>query len=366
MRCFAEFRTDIAIGRGVEGVMQGTTPPGYGPTDLQSAYALPSSTRGTGQVVAIIDAYNDPKAVSDLAVYRKQYGLPVCGTSSGCFRKVNQNGQTTNLPQDNPGWSQEISLDLDTVSAVCPNCKILLLEANSASIADLDAAVNRAVAMGAHIISNSFGGKEYTTSDPAFNHPGTVIVASAGDNGFVEGPEQPCGFQYVVCAGGTSLIPFQNSRGWHEVVWNELDKGYGATGSGCSAMVAKPSWQTDPGCPKRSQTDVSFDGDPLTGVAVYDSYPYQGHSGWLVFGGTSVSSPAIAAVYGLAQNAHTVGKNATRRIWTDAGNGLFPVTTGNNGTCSKEARYLCTAGTKQHGVFAGPIGWGTPNGITDF
>ena len=106
-----------------------SVPGGYGPSDLQSAYKLPSATAGSGQTVAIVDAFNDPKAESDLGVYRSTFGLSPCTTANGCFGKVNQSGGTT-YPLSDIGWSQEISLDLDMVSAICPKCHIWLVEAN--------------------------------------------------------------------------------------------------------------------------------------------------------------------------------------------------------------------------------------------
>lgn len=365
-RCFAQFRTDVANGRGTLGVMRNASPSGYGPSQLQSAYALPSSTGGSGQTVAIVDAYNDPDAASDLATYRSQYGLPACTVASGCFTQISQTGSKTKLPKNNGGWAEEESLDMDMVSAVCPNCKIILVEATSATNANLAAAENEAASLGANVITNSYGGSESGASNSAYSHTGIVIVASAGDSGYSEGSQQPCSYASVVCAGGTSLSTANNSRGWTEVVWNDLSEGDGATGSGCSSLVSKPSWQTDKGCTKRSQSDVSFDADPLTGVAVYDSYAYEGYKGWLVFGGTSVASPALASVFALAGNASSLGPNAASPIWADAGTGLNSVTSGNNGTCSASYKYICTAGTGTDGVYSGPAGWGTPNGTSDF
>jgi subtilase family serine protease len=346
--------------------MRNASPSGYGPSQLQSAYALPSSTGGSGQTVAIVDAYNDPDAASDLATYRSQYGLPACTVASGCFTQISQTGSKTKLPKNNGGWAEEESLDMDMVSAVCPNCKIILVEATSATNANLAAAENEAASLGANVITNSYGGSESGASNSAYSHTGIVIVASAGDSGYSEGSQQPCSYASVVCAGGTSLSTANNSRGWTEVVWNDLSEGDGATGSGCSSLVSKPSWQTDKGCTKRSQSDVSFDADPLTGVAVYDSYAYEGYKGWLVFGGTSVASPALASVFALAGNASSLGPNAASPIWADAGTGLNSVTSGNNGTCSASYKYICTAGTGTDGVYSGPAGWGTPNGTSDF
>ena len=278
-------------------VTPNVTPAGYGPSDLQSAYKLPSAA-GSKPTVAIVDAYDDPRAESDLGVYRRQFGLTACTTANGCFRKVNQSGGTR-YPRANSGWAQEISLDLDMVSAACPNCKILLVEASSASLIDLGTAVNQAARMGATVISNSYGGSE-SSSDLSydktyFNHPGVAITASSGDNGY--GVEYSAASPDVTAVGGTSLTKSASTpRGWDETVWS-------GAGSGCSAYDLKRARQTDTGCSKRTVADVSAVADPNTGVAVYDSY---GSSGWLVFGGTSVAARLIASVYALAGNASDI------------------------------------------------------------
>ena len=328
-----------------------TTPNGYGPSSLQSAYRLPSSTAGSGQVVAIIDAYDDPNAEADMATYRSTYGLPACTTANGCFRKVGQSGTST-LPAADGGWAQEISLDLDMVSATCPLCGILLVEATSPTTANLGTAVNTAARLGAKAISNSYGGGE-SSSDPTYdsqyyNHPGIMITASSGDGGY--GVEYPAASKYVTAVGGTSLSTSTNARGWTESAWS-------GAGSGCSAYDTKPSWQADTGCSKRTVADVSAVADPNTGVAVYDSYAYQGTSGWLVFGGTSASSPIIASVYALAGNAATLTYGSYPYSHTGS---LNAVTSGSNGTCG--GSYLCTAGPG----YDGPTGLGTPNGVGAF
>ena len=328
-------------------------PPGYGPADLQSAYTLAaaSASGGTGQTVAIVDAYDDRTAESDLGVYRSQFGLPPCTTANGCFRKVNETGGST-PPSANASWGQEISLDLDMVSAICPNCKILLVEANSASFVDLGTSENTAASLGANAISNSYGGgessAETTTYDAYYNHPGHAITVSSGDSGY--GVQYPAASKYVTAVGGTSLSRASNSRGWSETAWS-------GAGSGCSAYEAKPSWQTDTGCARRTVADVSAEADPNTGVAVYDSTSYLGQSGWLVFGGTSVASPIIASVYGLAGNGSSVNYGSTPYANLSA---LFDVTSGSNGSCG--GSYLCTARTG----YDGPTGNGTPNGATAF
>src|SRR5262245_25360018 len=284
-RCHAQVRTDL-------GAL--AAPAGYGPADLQPAYNL-NARGGSGQTVAIVDAFDDPNAESDLAVYRSQFGLPACTTANGCFRKVDQNGGT-HFPRPNAGWAEEISLDLDMASAICPNCRILLVEAKSSSFANLARAVDRAAALGATEISNSYGGGEYSaevTDQQHFNHPGIAITVSSGDNGF--GTEFPASSQFVTAVGGTTLTRSTSMRGFNETVW-------AGTGSGCSSFVTKPSWQKDAGCARRTVADVAAVADPQTGVAVYDTYRVR-PAGWLVFGGTSVAAPVIAGVYALAGNA---------------------------------------------------------------
>ncbi len=327
----------------------GGTVSGYGPADLQSAYNLPSSSAGNSQTVAIVDAYDDPNAEADLGVYRSHFypSLPACTTANGCFRKVNQTGGTS-YPTANSGWGQEISLDLDMVSAICPNCHILLVEASSASNADLAASVDTAVKLGANAISNSYGGSEsssdVSTYDAHYNHPGVAITASSGDSGY--GPQYPAASPYVTAVGGTTLTRASNTRGWSETVWS-------GAGSGCSAYEAKPTWQIDAGCAKRTIADVSAEADPNTGVAVYDSYASKGSSGWLVFGGTSVASPIIASVYALAGNASSVNYGSYPYSHTSS---LYDVTSGSNGSCG--GTYLCTGEVG----YDGPTGLGTPNG----
>ncbi|MCD0484525.1 S53 family peptidase [Streptacidiphilus sp. ASG 303] len=346
--CNAIVRTDIAPLRKAS---PNATPSGYGPSSLQSAYNLPSSTAGAGRTVAIVDAYDDPTAEADLGVYRSQYGLPACTTANGCFKKIDQNGGT-HYPRTNGGWAQEISLDIDMVSAVCPNCHILLVEAKSASFADLGAAVNRAAATpGVVAISNSYSGSDAADSSYGayYNHPGIALTASSGDSGY--GAGYPASSHYVTAVGGTSLTSASNARGWTETAWS-------GAGSGCSsynaALSAAASFGT--GCSMRAEADVSAVADPATGVAVYDSTSYQGRSGWLVFGGTSVSSPVIASVYALAGNTSSIDNNYP---YTHSSS-LWDVTSGSNGTCPTSQWCNARAG------WDGPTGLGTPNGVGAF
>jgi subtilase family serine protease len=326
-------------------------PAGYGPADLQSAYnlAAAAASRGGGQTIAIVDAFDDPTAEADLAVYRSTFGLPPCTTANGCFRKVDQNGGT-HYPRKNAGWALEISLDLDMVSAICPNCHILLVEAKTNSFTNLGTAVNRAAAMGANAISNSYGSNgdvSDATLGAFYNHPGIAVTASSGDSGF--GLGYPASSHFVTAVGGTTLTPGGGARGWTETAWS-------GAGSGCSTLNAALSGAAgfDTGCTGRAVADVSAVADPATGVAVYDTTPFNGRSGWFVVGGTSASSPIIAAVYGLAGNTASIDNNYP---YTHSGS-FFDVTGGSNGSCSPSQ--LCTARTG----WDGPTGLGTPNGYT--
>jgi hypothetical protein len=346
--CFAVKRTDVPAHKGLFAAAQ--TPDGYAPSDLQSAYDLPSSTAGGGETVAIVDAYDDPTAEADLQVYRAQYGLPVCDTANGCFTKVAQDG-SDNYPAPDSSWATEISLDVDMVSAICPNCHILLVEANSNSNSDLYTAENEAVSLGAKYVSNSWAGaedpSELTTDQTTFDHPGVVITAATGDDGY--GPLYPAASQYVTAVGGTTLTQDSSvARGWTETAWS-------GGGSGCSAYEPKPSWQTDTGCANRTEADVSAVADPDTGVAVYDT---TGDSGWGVWGGTSLATPVIASVYALA-GTPVSGTYPSSYPYADTA-ALNDVTSGSNGSCSPA--YLCTAGTG----YDGPTGLGTPDGVAAF
>ena len=329
-----------------------TPPQGYGPADLQKAYQLPSATAGLGKTVAIVDAYDLPTAANDLNAYRAQYGLS--SSCTGCFTKVNQSGGTT-LPAANASWGQEIALDLDMVTAACPNCKILLVEANSSSLTDLGTAVNTAAGLGANAISNSYGGSESssdTTYDTSYyKHPGVAITASSGDSGY--GVEYPAASQYVTAVGGTSLNVATSSSGttYNETAWS-------GAGSGCSAYDPKPTWQRDSGCSRRTVADVSAVADPNTGVAVYDSTASGTNVGWQVFGGTSAAAPLVAATFALAPTpAAATSSPASFPYATPTG--LNDVTSGTNGSCGS---YLCTAVTG----YDGPTGLGTPHGVSAF
>ncbi len=348
---------------------------GYGPSQLQSAYDLTaaSGADGSGTTVAVVDAYNDPTAASDLATYRSAAGLPAL--TSGQFTQYNQEGETSPLPATAPAdddWTLEESLDVDMVSAICPLCKIDLVEANNDSGTGLYVAEETAATtLGAKYISNSWGGSETstdTTDDSEyFGVSGVVYTASAGDSAYSGGVIYPATSPHVVSVGGTTLNTSSNSRGWTESVW-ETSSSEG-TGSGCSAFEPQPSWQASisilkAACADRVDNDVAADADPNTGAAVYDTT--NGNGGWNEVGGTSESSPIIASVFALAGNNGNGGNNAADSIYTHTAD-LNEVTASSNGTCTPPAAdsVLCTA-TGAANTYNGPTGWGTPEGLGAF
>ena len=323
---------------------------GYGPADLQSAYKLPT-TRGTGQLIAVVDAMDDPNAESDFAHYRDTFGLPACTTENGCFRKVNQQGQAGPYPLSDETWSLEVSLDLDMVSAACPLCSVLLVEATSSHISDLSVAVDTAARLGASAISNSYGVNEFdgmATYAPHFKHQGTTILAASGDAGYGQ-VQFPAVLSSVIAVGGTSLVRSNTLRGWTEKAWS-------GSGSGCSASVAKPSWQGDAGCAFRTVADLAASADPGRGMAVYDTNVSSGFmgltAGWITLGGTSASAPLVAGIVGLAGN----GKAMTPRFPYAHLRNFYDIKSGASGLCVSS--YLCKATTG----YDGPTGLGSPHG----
>jgi hypothetical protein len=425
------------------------------PADLHSAYALPDlSPEGSAQqTIALVDAYNDPRAEADLAFFDEYFELPACTTATGCFQQVNERGETGNLPfpsdeealeaaeaickrshtygetkaereeretacsevEEATGWGVEISTDIEVAHAVCQNCRIRLVEAASAEYADLEAAERTAArpttegGEGASEISNSWGGEAPPSDSPAFKHPGIVVTAAAGDLGYLNwteaeaaaaadepyysGADYPASSPHVVAVGGTKLTLTAGAR-QSETVWNEdpdpEGKNHGASGGGCSTTFKAPSWQSaapdwsSVGCgtgteAKRAVADVSADGDPYSGVLVYDSNESTKYL--LEIGGTSVASPIIAATFALAGGAHGVEYPA-KTLYSHLGSpSLYDVTTGGNGQCDGtytagcsgsmdplspldcgEGVLICNATTG----YDGPTGVGTPVGIEAF
>ncbi len=341
-----------------------TAPPGYGPAQFHGAYSLPTNaTTSTPRIIAIVDAYDDPNIFSDLNTYSNYYKIPIMQQCSGliassgtaCFKKVNQRGETTNYPTVNSGWALETSLDVEIAHAICQNCSILLVEANSNSFSDLALAENEAATLGATVISNSYGGGEFSNEasyDGYYNHPGIAITFSSGDSGY--GVQYPAASPYVTAVGGTTLKLSGTSYSG-ETAWS-------GAGSGCSAYeTTKPTGQPNlGGCSNRIVADVSADADPNTGAAIYDSTRYHGHTGWFEVGGTSLASPIIAGVYALAGGAEP------QRNWVpygsyDYASNLHDIIGGSNGSCGV-LNPLCNAVSG----YDGPTGLGTPSGTGAF
>ena len=299
-----------------------SAPAGWGAPDIESAYALPAGTNGSGQVVAVVDAYDDPNAIADFNTYRSTYGLP-----NGTLVKYNQDGEQANYPASNQGWALDESVGIDMVSAACPLCTVILVEANASDGKDLETAVATAAKLGANVISNGYGGSGLDQSK--YDIPGVTIVAAAADDGY--GVGDPSDFPSVVSAGGTVLQRAQNSRGWTESAWG--------TGGCASKADKRPKWQKEKvtHCPNRMTNDTAA---VANGVAIYDSYGY----GWVQISGTSIAAPIIASVFALAGNA---GKqNGARTLWL-----------------KKHRPFLNDVDPPG---YDGPTGWGTPNGIGAF
>ncbi len=388
---------------------------GLTPSELASAYGSSPSLGGAGQTVAIVDAYDDPNIEGDLGTFDSEYGLAACTTANGCFEKVGQTGSKTSLPAaDTVGWSAEMALDVETVHSVCSSCKIVLVEADSESLADLAASVNEAVSLGANEVSNSYGAPETTMGAPeqaAYNHPGVVIAAASGDSGYLDWdfiahlieppgtPNAPASLPSVVAVGGTSLKLKANGTRKSEAVWNDSGppsgshfKQFSATGSGCSTLFSAPAWQQSaPGwasaacATKRLDNDISAVADPYTGFDIYDSYVFEPEfkPGWLTVGGTSLSSPLITALYALAGGSQGVSYPAAT-LYTHLGqaSALYDVISGGSGYCDGEAAAACgepaineefgdldcegTTSCDAAAGFDGPSGVGSPNGLGAF
>ena len=342
-----------------------TTPTGLRPAQFHSAYNLPTQAP-VPQTIALVVAYDWPTAKADLDVYNSTFGLPAFPSCSAtittsCFQKVNQNGTASPLPSVDAGWAQETAIDVETAHGICQNCKILLVEATSAGFANLAAAENTAAALGANVISNSYGGGDWVLDfspyAAAYDHPGVAVVAASGDGGYTSsGSVFPASLPGSVAVGGTTLTVNADNSYKSETTWS-------GAGSGCSARFAAPAWQTSlanwaaVGCgSKRGVADIAADGDPATGAAIYDSTPYNRKSGWFVFGGTSLATPLVAGAYGLAANASSQPYPASIAY---ANPGAFrDISTGANfATCG--GRTICQAGAG----YDGPTGLGTPNGL---
>jgi hypothetical protein len=318
---------------------------GWQPKDFQAAYNLPSSKDGAGQVVAVVDAFDNPNVASDLATYRTEFNL-----GKAKFTKYNQKGQKKNYPQGNQGWGVEIDLDVEMVSASCPKCTIYLIEANDNYGNNLYAAEKEAVKLGATIITNSWGGGGGSASGGAFDHKGITYLASAGDGGY--GMQDPADYDNVLSIGGTLL--HLNGSSYTESVWTD-------SGGGCS-VVTKPSWQKDPKCSERTGNDIAA---VAYAVALYDTYPT---GGWGEVGGTSVSSPLLAGVFGLAAAKGVNGSKFWGASSKTIKKYMHTTISGTLAHCPSQytGTYLCDGDTGQFKTYSGPAGWGSPNGIGAF
>jgi hypothetical protein len=344
------------------------------PELLHEAYELPEETaEGATQTIALVDAFDDPTAESDLAVYDKQFGLPACTSENGCFTKVNQKGEAGPLPKVEGGWATEISIDVQMAHAICQSCHILLVETKSEQFSDLGAGVNAAAKLGATEISNSYGGTEEagdsSLASADYNHPGILVAASSGDCAYLnldcfqdtEGANFPADSPDVLSVGGTALS--KSGGVWTSSAWED-------GGSGCSEVFSAGPWQSAvanfsaTGCGSgRAIADIAAIGDPNTGVDMYDSTPEEpgASTGWGVWGGTSVASPIVAAEFALAGGSGGVSYPAAT-LYSHAGEGavLYDVTSGANGKCS--TRTICKAAPG----FDGPTGLGSPLGLGAF
>jgi subtilase family serine protease len=294
---------------------------GMTPAQLRSFYNMPS-VGGSG-VIAIVDAYHYPTALNDFNVFSAQFNLPIetsnnaTASTNTVFQVVYASGRK---PRTNAGWAQEAALDIEWAHAMAPNAKIVLVEAASNSFASLFAAVDKASKLpGVTQVSMSWGGSEFSSEavyDTHFQKSGVVYFASSGDVGGIV--SYPAVSPYVVAVGGTSVSTNSSGAFVNETGWN-------GSGGGTSRYEAKPAYQISLSGTKRRVPDISSDADPYTGVAVYDSTSYQGFAGWLVFGGTSVSSPCMAGMVNLA--GHTAGpwssSDELNRIYSALGTSSF-------------------------------------------
>ncbi len=398
-----------------DGATQSGPAGGLTPAQLASAYGYDPTAGGSGQTIAIVDAYDDPNIEEDLATFDSEYEIAACTKANGCFAKVSQTGSTTSLPKaDTEGWSVEISLDVEMAHSACPNCKILLVEANNASFENLAAAVSEAATLGATEISNSYGGPEAelgATEKAAYNHPGVVIAAATGDDGYDgwtvlnEGlepparPNLPASLPTVVAVGGTTLHLTEDGKRENETIWNgngplDENEDEGATGGGCSTMFTAQPWQQNAtgfaatGCgDKRLAADVAAVANPRTGFDIYDTYncgkrceEFKRGQDWLTVGGTSLATPLISSLYALAGGSDGISyPSLTLYGHLGDSSSLYDVTEGGNGICDDDGlaceanlifgvRVDCEGTTACNAApgFDGPSGVGTPNGLSLF
>ena len=371
--------------RGTSGASAAAAPVSgaYGPPDLRSAYNLTSASAsdGAGTTVAIVDAYGDPALAGDVTAYRAQYGIPACDTATGdgCVTIVNQSGGSTLPAATDPsgGWEAEQAADAEMVSAICPGCKIVMVEASTSAMSDLGTAENTAASL-AKFVSSSWGGYDFPGDSYAdaqyFNHPGVALVFGSGDGDLGGHGNYDSGYpassQLVTSVGGTYLTRATTARGWTESVWNDSPAASGGyTGWGCSAGNGKPSWQTDAGCANRTSNDVAAVASGPQGISVYSSFDScagASTGSWCSGFGTSIATPIITATYALAGTPAPGTYPSSYLYESGHAAGLYPVTQGSVGTCESSRLYLCDAAHSLASGYNGPAGWGTPDGIAAF
>jgi len=361
--------------------------PGYNASQIRTAYGI-TETGTANSVIAIVDAYSYPTALADLNAYRANYGsdttaltactitnnvpvFPPATTGRGCFAQVSQLGRTNNLPRSNTGWNQEAALDIEMATAICPNCSILLVAANSASFADLNTAVGAAKNFSnVKAISNSYGGADFrasglgaTNNYELASQKGIAVTASSGDSAY--GVSAPASFTNVIGVGGTTLNLNSNNTRASESVWYTSTTArngrvtISGTGSGCSTLNSIPAAQSQSitTCPGKVISDISAVADPATGVGVIYN------SGFYVFGGTSVASPIIASMFAASAFAPSGTTYANSLLWrAGVRSNYYDVSVGKNLASCAANNKLCSAVIG----WDGPTGWGTPNGTAVF
>ena len=271
----------------------------YNPFDINTAYAtafIPNNNGGAGRTVAIVDAFDSPNAEADLGNFSAAFGLPPCTTLNGCFKKVNQTGAMGPYPPFNGGWAVEIGLDVQWVHAIAPNAKILLIETNDNSFANLGAGVLLGQ-VNADVVSNSYGANEFageTGFDGFYAGSAVPILFSSGDTGAVT--EYPCTSSFAVCVGGTSLVETATS-------FRNVERAWSGSGGGCSSQVGVAAWEAPYSSGvcggARGVPDIAGPADPNTGGEVYYSPPVVGVAGFYIVGGTSWACPVNAGIVAL-------------------------------------------------------------------
>jgi hypothetical protein len=294
-----------------------TTIAGYTPSQIETAYGISSikldgvSGTGAGQTIAIVDAYSDPNIASDLSVFDKEFSL----AAPPSFIHESAKGSKTKLPMADAGWDSEISLDVEWAHAIAPKADIILVDAASDSMSSLMAAVKFARSItSVSVISMSWGGSEFsseTAYDSYFTTPsghiGITFVAASGDDGAAGGADYPAASPNVLSVGGTTLSLTNSNNISSETAWSDSE-------GGVSAYEPTPSYQSGISTSGRSTPDVSYDADPNTGFAVYDSVSYEGASGWQEVGGTSAGTPQWSALIAIADQGRV--KNGLSTLTT--------------------------------------------------